>query len=184
MKIFRIVLLTALSALAPNVLASEIVQLEDGRSIQLNDDFTWQYVESANSKAGEKIPVIAAPIVNAKAGTTLIIGSDKPSLKLSDSGVDMVLGSAQYADGKVIIPTAITNQSSQPVISIVLNVELLDENGHSLAKQNCTIWQSIKRMAETYLRPKTAAEGKAIEIEAPEADRYQILVTLENLETR
>ncbi len=180
----RSILLILLTVLAQNVLASQFVQLEDGRRVQLNDDFTWQYVEFADSKTSETAAVIAAPVVTAKKRTTVIIGSNKPSLKLSDSGVDIILGAAQYLNGKVIIPTAITNQSSQSVISIGLNVQLLDENGQLLAQHNSTIWQSIKRIADTYLRAKTSAQGKAIEIEVSKADSYQLLVNVESLETR
>jgi len=184
MTSIRSILLVILTVLTPNVLANEIVQLDDGRRVQLNDDFTWQYVEFTDTKTSEKAVVIAAPVVASKKGTTLTIGSNKPSLKLSDSGVDIVFGSARYSDGKVVIPTAITNQSSQSVIGIQLSVELLDNNGQMLVRQSSSIWQSIKRMANTYLRPKTSAQGKTIEIEVLKADSYQLLVHVENLETR
>ncbi len=181
--LMRTPLALIMAALASNAMASQVVTLEDGRQVQLNDDFTWQYVQpQATPKVTETLAV-AAPVV-AKRGSILTINSNKPSLQLSDSGVDIVFGAAKYQNGKVILPTAITNQSSQSVIQIQLKIELLDKNGHSLAKQESTIWQSIKRMAETYLRPKTAVEGKTIEIEVPKADSYQIIATVENLETR
>ena len=112
------------------------------------------------------------------------LNDHKPSLQISESGIDIVLGSARYRDGKLILPTAITNQSTQSVINIRLAVTLWDEQGVELTQQTVTIWQSIKRMADTYLRPKSSVAGKAIEVDVPFAERYQLMVTLSQLETR
>lgn len=98
--------------------------------------------------------------------------------------MDIVLGSARYRDGQLILPTAITNQSTQSVINIVLQVEILDEQGNLLTTQTTTIWQSIKRMADTYLRPQASVAGKAIEVKVDEAPRYQIRASVTQVESR
>lgn len=172
-----------LIAITANAAASQVIELEDGRKVQLNDDFTWQYVQPENTPQ-ETALAVAAPIISSQRGTTLVLESGKPSLQLSDSGVDIVIGAASYQNGKVVLPTAITNQSSLSVINVQLKIELLDSQGKKLAEQETTVWQSIKRLAETYLRPKTAAEGKVIEIEVPKAESYQLIATVSNLETR
>lgn len=173
----------AFIAFTANAAASQVIELEDGRKVQLNDDFTWQYVQPENTHQAAALAV-AAPIISSQRGTTLVLESGKPSLQLSDSGVDIVIGAASYQNGKVVLPTAITNQSSLSVINVQLKIELLDSQGKRLAEQETTVWQSIKRLAETYLRPKTAAEGKVIEIEVPKAESYQLIATVSNLETR
>ncbi|EKO3492854.1 DUF3157 family protein [Vibrio fluvialis] len=180
---------------APVALSGEIVTLQDGRDVQLNDDFTWQYVqpvETSNSmsvapakpEVAAAAPVLAAPLVKAQRGSMIELGSTKPTLQLSNSGVDIVLGSARYRDGQLILPTAITNQSTQSVINIVLQVEILDEQGNLLTTQTTTIWQSIKRMADTYLRPQASVAGKAIEVKVDEAPRYQIRASVTQVESR
>ncbi|ELH4237545.1 DUF3157 family protein [Vibrio fluvialis] len=175
---------------APVALAGEIVTLQDGRDVQLNDDFTWQYVqpvETSNSMSvapAKPEVVAAAPLVKAQRGSMIELGSTKPTLQLSNSGVDIVLGSARYRDGQLILPTAITNQSTQSVINIVLQVEILDEQGNLLTTQTTTIWQSIKRMADTYLRPQASVAGKAIEVKVDEAPRYQIRASVTQVESR
>lgn len=173
----------AFIAITANAAASQVIELEDGRKVQLNDDFTWQYVLPENTHQATALAV-AAPIISSQRGTTLVLENGKPSLQLSDSGVDIVIGAASYQNGKVVLPTAITNQSSLSVINVQLKIELLDSQGKKLAEQETTVWQSIKRLAETYLRPKTAAEGKVIEIEVPKAESYQLIATVSNLETR
>ncbi|QTG91929.1 DUF3157 family protein [Vibrio fluvialis] len=180
---------------APVALAGEIVTLQDGRDVQLNDDFTWQYVQPVETSNSMSVapakpevvaaaPVLAAPLVKAQRGSMIELGSSKPTLQLSNSGVDIVLGSARYRDGQLILPTAITNQSTQSVINIVLQVEILDEQGNLLTTQTTTIWQSIKRMADTYLRPQASVVGKAIEVKVDEAPRYQIRASVTQVESR
>ncbi|EKO5125104.1 DUF3157 family protein [Vibrio fluvialis] len=176
-------------------LAGEIVTLQDGRDVQLNDDFTWQYVQPVETSNSMSVapakpevvaaaPVLAAPLVKAQRGSMIELGSTKPTLQLSNSGVDIVLGNARYRDGQLILPTAITNQSTQSVINIVLQVEILDEQGNLLTTQTTTIWQSIKRMADTYLRPQASVAGKAIEVKVDEAPRYQIRASVTQVESR
>ncbi|EKO3497220.1 DUF3157 family protein [Vibrio fluvialis] len=180
---------------APVALAGEIVTLQDGRDVQLNDDFTWQYVQPVETSNSMSVapakpavvaaaPVLAAPLVKAQRGSMIELGSTKPTLQLSNSGVDIVLGSARYRDGQLILPTAITNQSTQSVINIVLQVEILDEQGNLLTTQTTNIWQSIKRMADTYLRPQASVAGKAIEVKVDEAPRYQIRASVTQVESR
>ncbi|EKO3387690.1 DUF3157 family protein [Vibrio fluvialis] len=180
---------------APVALAGEIVTLQDGRDVQLNDDFTWRYVQPVETSNSMSVapakpavvaaaPVLAAPLVKAQRGSMIELGSTKPTLQLSNSGVDIVLGSARYRDGQLILPTAITNQSTQSVINIVLQVEILDEQGNLLTTQTTNIWQSIKRMADTYLRPQASVAGKAIEVKVDEAPRYQIRASVTQVESR
>lgn len=178
----------------PVALASEIVTLKDGREVQLNDDFTWQYVSPVEPSATPasrlqpatvaREPVLAAPLIKPQRGSLVEPGNSKPTLQLNHSGLDIVLGSALYQDGRLIVPTAITNQSTQSVIHITLKVDVLDEQGNLLATQNCTIWQSIKRMADTYLRPQGSVAGKAIEIKVDQAARYQIRASVIEVESR
>lgn len=170
--------------------ASELVTLKDGRQVQLNSDFTWQYVEpqkkETHTTATKSVPaVVAAPIVQPKIqGTTIDFTSHKPLLQLSDSGVDVVLNAANYSDGELVIPTAITNQSRQSVIQVQVQWSLYDEQGNLLQEGNNAVWQSIKRVGDTYLRPQTAADGKVLRITAPSHNRYQLKATISAVETR
>ena len=170
--------------------ASELVTLKDGRQIQINNDFTWQYAQPQKKQAIEAVTkstpaVVAAPIVQPKIqGTTVDLSSNKPLLQLSDSGVDVVLNAANYSDGELVIPTAITNQSRQSVIQVQIQWSLYDEQGNRLQEGNNAVWQSIKRMGDTYLRPQTAADGKALHIAVPSHNRYQLKATISAVETR
>ena len=197
-----------------SVYAAEVVKLADGREVKLNDDFTWEYVvKKATPKATEttleKVEAVEAaavvasttaveavatptpttematiPVVNKKVGTTVVVNAKKPTMQLSDSGVDVLIGSASYEDGELIFPTSITNQSSQSVIQVEVEVQVFDMAGKQLAKENITVWQSIKRMADTYLRPQQAEQGKAIKLAVPQSQQYQFSAEVLEVKTR
>ncbi|PHJ40758.1 DUF3157 family protein [Vibrio sp. PID17_43] len=180
---------------ASSVYAEEVVKLADGREVKLNDDFTWEYViKKATPKATETTlekveavaePAIAAiPVINKKVGTTVVVNAKKPTMQLSDSGVDILIGSASYEDGELALTTSITNQSSQSVIQVEVEVQVFDMSGKPLAKENVTVWQSIKRMADTYLRPQQAEQGKAIKLAVPQSQQYQFSAEILEVKTR
>ncbi|HDM8160193.1 DUF3157 family protein [Vibrio harveyi] len=192
-----------------SVYAAEVVKLADGREVKLNDDFTWEYVvkKAASENTLEKVeaaavvasttaveavttqttkaPEIATiPVVNKKVGTTIVVNAKKPTMQLSDSGVDVLIGSARYEDGELILPTSVTNQSSQSVIQVEVEVQVFDMSGKPLAKESVTVWQSIKRMADTYLRPQQAEQGKAIKLAVPQSQQYQFSAEVLEVKTR
>ncbi|MGR4991007.1 DUF3157 family protein [Vibrio rotiferianus] len=195
-----------------SVYAAEVVQLADGREVKLNDDFTWEYVvkkaepESTLEKVEAveaaavvtsttaveavtmqttKAPEIAAiPVVNKKVGTTVVVNAKKPTMQLSDSGVDVLIGSASYEGGELVLPTSITNQSSQSVIQVEVEVQVFDMSGKQLAKESVTVWQSIKRIADTYLRPQQAEQGKVIKLAVPQSQQYQFSAEVLEVKTR
>ncbi|EGR1091104.1 DUF3157 family protein [Vibrio cholerae] len=169
--------------------ASETLQLKDGRYIQLNDDFTWQYVpqETQPQQTSELAPlVLAAPVIAQPtlSGVTITVGDHRPVLQLSDSGVDVVLIAPRYEHGQLKLSSAITNQSSQSVIAVRLAIRVQDAQGVWSEEQEVTIWQSIKRMAETYLRPRTSVEGKPLELNLAEQSQYTLHATIKQIETR
>ncbi|MDV6253753.1 DUF3157 family protein [Vibrio sp. EA2] len=183
-----------------SVYAAEIVTLADGRNVKLNDDFTWEYVvENTASKAttasasktaittteAVSAPVIATiPVVTKTVGTTVTVNTKKPTMQLSDSGVDILIGSASYESGELIFPTSITNQSSQSVIQVEVEVQVFNMSGEALAKEKVTVWQSIKRMADTYLRPQQAEQGKTIKLALPQSQQYQFSAKVVEVQTR
>ncbi|MGV2840463.1 DUF3157 family protein, partial [Vibrio cyclitrophicus] len=154
--------LLANSVFVSSAFADQMVTLPDGKQVLLKDDFTWQYVapkqtEAAATTSEIAVPVAAAPVVAVPVatntrGTTVVVNSKKPSLQLSQSGVDVVLGAIRYENGELIIPTAITNQGNQAVILVSLNISVFTVEGELLAEEKVAVWKSIKRMADTYLR--------------------------------
>ena len=187
-------LLIASALLSSSAFADQMVTLQDGKQILLKDDFTWQYV--AQKQAEEVVtaseiavpvaaaPVVAVPVATNVRGTTIVVDSKKPSLQLSQSGVDVVLGASHYEGGELIIRTAITNQSTQAVILVSVKLGLYSASGELLEEKTVAVWKSIKRMADTYLRPKTDAEGASIKLAVEQHPEYQIKAEIVEVLTR
>ncbi|WP_299014052.1 DUF3157 family protein [uncultured Photobacterium sp.] len=188
-----------MTAMTSSALAvPKVATLEDGRQVILHDDFSWQYVvpveqrqhpvsepssidaettpASLSSPTVTAAPVVvtAIPVVTSVQGIKFVPGANKNIQQLSRSGVDVLLRPATYRDGELMIPTSLTNQSSESVILVELQVRIHDDKGQELASQQEKIWTSVKRMPETYFRPKTQQEGKPLKISLPEADSYYI----------
>ncbi|CAH7101066.1 Ribonuclease [Vibrio chagasii] len=187
-------LLIASALLSSSAFADQMLTLQDGKQILLKDDFTWQYVahkqqtkEAVTSESTVPVaaaPVVAVPVATNVQGTTIVVDSKKPSLQLSQSGVDVVLGASHYEDGELIIPTAITNQSTQAVILVSVKLDLYSASGELLEEKTVAVWKSIKRMADTYLRPKTDAEGASIKLAVEQHPEYQIKAEIIEVLTR
>lgn len=179
----RFVWAVGLASLTLQAFATETLQLKDGRSVQLNDDFTWHYV--SENTAGSTTSVAVAPVTQPTlSAVTVKVGDNRPILQLSDSGVDVVLSNPRYEQGKLKLDSAITNQSSQAVISVRLTVRMQDAQGVWCDEQEVAVWQSIKRMAETYLRPHTSVAGKPLEFTVDQQPEYLLHVTIQQVETR
>lgn len=175
-----------------SVSAANIATLQDGREVQLNDDFTWQYVEiiKADSKMESQQeditiePIAVIPLKKTAAMASVVPNSDKNTLQLSNSGVDVLLGKATYKNNELIIPISLTNQSTSSVISVYIDYEIFDVEGKLLVSGNQAVWLSIKRIADTYLRPKDSKLGKELKIELPNKDQYQIVANITEVESR
>ncbi len=170
--------------------ASQTITLEDGRQIQLNDDFTWEYKitplghDTEDAVASPMTVAPSIPVAHKQVGTKVSLKSDRPIMQLSDSGVDILLGAPHYQDGELQIPTSLTNQSRQSVILVAVELTLSDLAGKVIDQQTIEVWQSIKRMAETYLRPQQALQGRTIHLTAPQAEQYYLSAKVVDVTTR
>lgn len=185
----KTMMILACLMVATNALAAQVITLDDGRQVELNDDFTWHYVapvtsDTLSNDTASSATVKTIPLKHKTLMSVITLGSDKPIMQLSDSGVDVLLDTAQYRSGQLVIASAITNQSSQSVVSIELEIELADMSGNTLLQDKITIWNSIKRLADTYLRPQQVAAGKTIQIKVPQANQYQLSAKITHVETR
>ncbi|MGO1298075.1 MAG: DUF3157 family protein [Vibrio sp.] len=169
--------------------AAQIATLQDGRKVQLNNDFTWQYVEKhsqSKTVTPHTTPAhLASPvIVHTMDRAVITTDNSKPLLQLSRSDIDVVLGAANYQDGSLVIPTAITNQGQQSAIEVTIQWQLLNKQHHVVRSGTQVVWQSIKRMGSTYLRPSTSHAGKTLRIDVA-ADQYHTLAAkITNIELR
>ncbi|EAS45247.1 hypothetical protein P3TCK_02701 [Photobacterium profundum 3TCK] len=196
--------LIALTATNSAWAADKVVVLEDGRQIVLHDDFTWEYqaikttvlpveVKSTPIETISAVPIAPAtssitkgataiPLTQAPKGARIELGTSKNIQQLSNSGIDVLLTAAEYDDGVLVIPTMMTNQSLQSVVTVIVKVALNDENGNQIGSEEAKIWSSIKRLPDTYFRPKTQQKGNPITFTVPEKSVYFISAEIVEVE--
>ncbi|EGR2797765.1 DUF3157 family protein [Vibrio navarrensis] len=172
---------TALMLLSGASYAGQVITLPDGRQAELNDDFTWRYLLPELSEKTPQPMQLRKPLL---AGVTITPGNGKPVLQLSHSGVDVLLRAAEYQDGELLIPLSVANQSTQSVITVAVELTITDLDGEILYHDNVVVWQSIKRLAETYLRPQQLAQGKTIKIALPPHAQYQLQANIVQIDSR
>ncbi len=192
-------LLTAL--LSPSVLSAQQATLDDGTKVILNPDFTWHYPKSnsadspqvssplnAKERHLDTPTVTATPVplkhVPSPQYIDVDLKQDKPIYQLSHAGVDLVLGKADYRKGQLHIPTAISNQSQDPIIKLSIDIDIQDDQGKPLTQETRAVWQAIKRLPETYLRTQSTKAGTMLSFDVPQLSHYRIKVSLDELETR
>ncbi|MCG3880730.1 DUF3157 family protein, partial [Psychrobacter sp. Ps6] len=136
---YRLISAAVLGLLSASVSAQQVVELKDGRLIQLNDDFTWQYVQKQQATtakpevevleaSAQLAPVTAVPFTNTVVGTQFKLNSSKPILQLSQSGIDAILQPAYYQGNELVIPVGLTNQGTDSVVLVKMNITLADAN--------------------------------------------------------
>ncbi|MEZ9897718.1 DUF3157 family protein [Vibrio breoganii] len=186
--------------LVSNVYAGQqVVQLEDGRQAVLNDDFTWKYLDVSSdekvtnptSVVSSDLPTAAPMATSVAASTSLVAGAsivvldgDNTQVTVEHSGVEINLVGTQWNDGYLVIDTEITNNGLQAVIKADLKIDVYDLQGNLLASEEHAAFRSIKRMADTYLRPQQTKQGSTIKIELPQQEQYQILSEISELDHR
>ena len=181
--------LLAFTLLSSSVMAEQTVTLQDGKQVRLKDDFTWEYIstsaEQISTSEGQATTFEAIPVVQqAMKGTTIAVGNKKPSLQLSKSGLDVLIGASSYEGGQLILPVSVTNQSTQSVVLVTLTFAVYSPTGELLQEGSIDTWKSIKRLADTYLRPQTSAEGKGLIVDVEQYPEYRIEVDIESVVTR
>ncbi len=173
-------------------------QQKEAHQVKLNGNFSWQYMvtnnaDSVTRQGRIKSQPAQAPISNdstddAPNSNTQMApvypGSDKPIMQLSQNGINIELSAPIERDDELIIPTTVSNQSRDSIVQINLQVMVTNQQGRLLLKEDNTVWQSIKRVPETYLRPGDNETGKDIALNINPADTYNLSAKIVSITTR
>ncbi len=175
--------------------ADPVIQLKDGRSVVLHNDFTWEYVQPKeqvnvqSSKYAERNkvePLDAIPVVSNQQNrmAQIQIGNDKNVLQVSQSGVDLLFKAARYDQGELIIPVSVTNNGKASLIKVDVEYHLFDSQGDKILKGEASVWTSVKRLPETYLRSGKQAKGIDLRIPVGMLSSYDFKAQISDISTR
>ncbi len=179
----------ALFSLSVPAYADEVarVTLENGATVKLNDDFTWEYVIlESQAKPDTAIPVTlpataaavavtenattavtpTAPIANTEALTSSAIAQSALLKSTAKSGVKVSFLDGQWDDdGRLGLTFELSSNSSEHYVMIELEVSLFADSGALIKKETVKVWQAVFRMPDSYLRKGQTRESRIFWIE-------------------
>ena len=178
----RLLIALCLSPVLAQAAPLSQVTLPDGRQVQLNDDFTWEYLVvkpaesvqgvAADGKAGAVVTV-AAPVLTdqAKANPELLA-------QMARDGVVVKLDKIEGSD-PLVLTFMVSNTGTRNVVGVRGMVTLFSADGVQLSRQEARFWVAENRLPETYLRKGQARPSLALEIPRPAGLTSQPLVRVE-----
>lgn len=158
------------------------VTLPDGRQVQLNDDFTWEYlvVKQAEPVKGSEtiaksgaVVAVAAPVLTeqAKAHPELLSQAVRDGIMVK---LDKVEGSDPLA-----LSFQISNTGTRNVVGVRGWVTLFSADGVQLQRQEARFWVAENRLPETYLRKGQVRPARGLEMSRPAGLTGEPLVRIE-----
>ncbi|WP_299803056.1 DUF3157 family protein [uncultured Shewanella sp.] len=170
------------------------VTLENGATVKLNDDFTWEYVilESqtkpdtavpvtlpatvgtvaavdSQASAVTQAPTTAVPTTLPATTETLTSSAIAQSALLKSTakgGVKVSFLDSQWDDdGRLGITFELNSNSPEHYVMIELEVSLFADSGALIKKETVKVWQAVFRMPDTYLRKGQTRESRVFWVE-------------------
>lgn len=144
------------------------VTLPDGRQVQLNDDFTWEYLllkpttpPGATTGAAAATAAMATPILTEQAVAN-------PDM-LSETSKDGIGVKLTQVDGEdpLQLQFMLSNTGSRSVVRVNGTVTLFSEQGVQLESHEIRFWAGENRLPETYLRKGEQRPSRVIELARP-----------------
>jgi len=158
-----------------NAASLATVTLDNGATILLHDDNTWEYI-AINSKT---VNSVTNKHTSAVETSTVLTTTDPTQVKSNKSSLIQagLLNTAVKNDVKVTFNDAIwkdqslgltfTLSSKNPdgVVIVKVNVTFYDNQTNQIAEKTLNVWQASYRLPETYLRKGDTRDSRVIWVE-------------------
>ncbi|GIU44728.1 DUF3157 family protein [Shewanella colwelliana] len=166
-----------------------IVTLEDGTKIQINDDFTWEYVflESqtpTNNLEATSVATSASVIATTEQNSatapvvadTLTASAMKQATLLKSTaknGVKVSFLDSQWDDkNRLGLTFELSSNSPEHYVVIELEIGLFSDSGSLIKKETVKVWKAIFRMPESYLRKGQVRESRVFWIDGIDKQQW------------
>lgn len=181
MKALPLLLLLSLGPVLAQAAPLTQVTLADGRVVQLNDDFSWEYLLVKPASAGAAVGAqaqsaprtVAAPVLTEQALANPALLSEA-----ARDGVQVRLDRLETGD-VYRLRFMVHNTGSRNVVGVRGHVSLFDRQGVQLSRQEARFWVAENRLPETYLRKGEASPSLEIEMAKPAGQGERPLVRVE-----
>ena len=111
-------------------------------------------------------------------------GETASLMQLSRSGLDLLLANPEYRNNQLMITSNLTNQGTSPIIRAVIQYRLMDSDSKELDSGQKVVWQSIKRVPDTYLRSGMIKTGNLLKFKIPEKEQYFLEASIVEVDVR
>ena len=170
----RLLVALCLSPLLAQAAPLTQVTLPDGRQVQLNDDFTWEYLLIKPTASGEVVTgAVAVPVLTEQAMTN----PDLLAQAVKD-GISVKLDKIEGSD-PLSLQFLVSNTGSRSVVRVRGSVTLFSEQGAQLVKQEARFWVGENRLPESYLRKGQQRPSLVLEMQRPAGLTGKPLVRVE-----
>ncbi|ATM01055.1 DUF3157 family protein [Aeromonas sp. CA23] len=170
----RLLVALCLSPLLAQAAPLTQVTLPDGRQVQLNDDFTWEYLLIKPTASGEVVTgAVAVPVLTEQAMTN----PDLLAQAVKD-GISVKLDKIEGSD-PLSLQFMVSNTGSRSVVRVRGSVTLFSEQGAQLVKQEARFWVGENRLPESYLRKGQQRPSLVLEMPRPAGLTGKPLVRVE-----
>ncbi|MDM5141098.1 DUF3157 family protein [Aeromonas bestiarum] len=170
----RLLVAFCLSPLLAQAAPLTQVTLPDGRQVQLNDDFTWEYLLIKPTASGEVVTgAVAVPVLTEQAMTN----PDLLAQAVKD-GISVKLSKIEGSD-PLSLQFLVSNTGSRSVVRVRGSVTLFSEQGAQLVKQEARFWVGENRLPESYLRKGQQRPSLVLEMPRPAGLTGKPLVRVE-----
>ncbi|MGL4352095.1 MAG: DUF3157 family protein [Plesiomonas shigelloides] len=182
----RLLVALCLTPMLAQAAVLSVVTLPDGRQVQLNDNFSWEYLvvkpaePQQGASSGAMTPAPAGTRVAVAAAVLTDQAKAHPEL-LSQSARDGVLVKFDSLDGSdpLTLQFMVTNTGNRTVVGVQGWVTLFSEQGVQLSRQQARFWVAENRLPQTYLRKGQARPSIAVEMPRPAGLTGKPLVRVE-----
>ncbi|KFN20830.1 DUF3157 family protein [Aeromonas sp. A04] len=170
----RLLVALCLSPLLAQAAPLTQVTLPDGRQVQLNDDFTWEYLLIKPTASGEVVTgAVVVPVLTEQAMTN----PDLLAQAVKD-GISVKLDKIEGSD-PLSLQFLVSNTGSRSVVRVRGSVTLFSEQGAQLVKQEARFWVGENRLPESYLRKGQQRPSLVLEMPRPAGLTGKPLVRVE-----
>lgn len=169
----RLLVALCLSPLLVQAAPFTQVTLPDGRQVQLNDDFTWEYLLLRPADGSAVQGTVAVPVLTDQA-----MSNPELLAQAVKDGIGVKLAKVEGSD-PLQLQFMVSNTGTRNVVRVRGSVTLFSEQGAQLVKQEARFWVGENRLPESYLRKGQQRPSMVLEVPRPAGLTGKPLVRVE-----
>lgn len=164
------------------------VTLDNGATVLLHDDHTWEYTAINTDALNETNKTIPSKMTDSNVVTPS--NADQASLLRSGLlntavkyGVKVTYSDSVWQDQALGLKFTLSSNNADGVVIVKVAVSFYDDNGNKITEKTINVWQASYRLPDTYLRKGEPKSSRVVWIDGiNKADWTNKLLSLKVIE--